>query len=476
MGKIPWFVAGCFFLLAASLRADAGGRPLQRIAFGSCAHEDKPQPIWEAILATKPDLFLFLGDNVYGDTTDMEVLRAKYAKLAAVPGYQKLRKTCPILATWDDHDYGANDAGAEYPKKAESQQIFLDFFGEAKDSPRRQQEGIYHARVFGPADKSVQVILLDTRYFRGPLKKRFRFLPFEGPYEPNPDATVTMLGEAQWQWLQRQLRVPARLRLLVSSIQVVAEDHHHEKWLNLPHERERLFQVLRQTQAGGVIILSGDRHLGELSLMDAGIGYPLYDLTSSGLNMGTLRWRRLEVNRHRVATMNQGHNFGLVAIDWSRQDPLVGLQIRDEEGDITIQEKLPLRLLQPGVLKGKSTGLVRLADGTPLTLAQIKSNLNKEVKLVLVVRATGQSKNGLIFLNSAENRLSDDNFTVVLDKTAQAQLKEAGVAAPRTHFAGRTIAVTGTLSLFQDRPQIIVADAKQIQIVAKSPEANPPEQ
>jgi len=42
--------------------------PIERIAFGSCAKHWQPQPIWEAIIAKKPDLFLFLGDNIYGDT------------------------------------------------------------------------------------------------------------------------------------------------------------------------------------------------------------------------------------------------------------------------------------------------------------------------------------------------------------------------------------------------------------------------
>ena len=124
-------------------------KPLQRIAFGSCAHQDKPQLFWDPILAAKPELFLFIGDNIYGDTQDMDVLKAKYAKLGATAGYQKLLKTCPVLGTWDDHDFGGNDAGADYPKKVESQQVFLDFFGVAKDSPRRKQEGVYHAAIFG---------------------------------------------------------------------------------------------------------------------------------------------------------------------------------------------------------------------------------------------------------------------------------------------------------------------------------------
>ena len=92
----------------------------QRIAFGSCARQDKPQPIWDAVLDSSPDLFIFLGDNIYGDTHDMAVLRGKYAELAAQPGFRRLAEQVPILATWDDHDYGENDAGSEYPHKEAS--------------------------------------------------------------------------------------------------------------------------------------------------------------------------------------------------------------------------------------------------------------------------------------------------------------------------------------------------------------------
>ena len=81
-------------------------------------------------LASHPQLLLLLGDNIYADTKDMNVMRRKYAKLAAMPGFRALRDACPILATWDDHDLGANDAGSDYPKKEDSQKIFLDFFGD----------------------------------------------------------------------------------------------------------------------------------------------------------------------------------------------------------------------------------------------------------------------------------------------------------------------------------------------------------
>jgi alkaline phosphatase D len=100
-----------------------------------------------------------------------------------------------------------------------------------------------------------------------------------------------------------------------------------------------------------VVFISGDRHLAELSMMDGGVGYPLYDLTSSGLNQAFRGWRRHEPNRHRVASMNWGDNFGMILIDWSQKDPLLRLQIRDWEGEVTIQQRVPLRYLQPGALK-----------------------------------------------------------------------------------------------------------------------------
>lgn len=327
------------------------GKLLSRIAIGSCATQDRPQPIWEKIIGVKPEVFLFIGDNIYGDTEDMSVMRAKYAKLAAMPGFQKFRKDVPILATWDDHDYGVNDGGANYPKRVESQKEFLDFWGEPVDSPRRKREGVYDARVFGPEGKRVQIILLDTRYHRSALKRCENCPANQGRYVPSDDTSTTMLGEAQWKWLEEQLRVPAQIRVIASSIQVVPEDHGWEKWMNLPHERQRLYNMIRDTRATGVLFVSGDRHLAELSMMDGGVGYPLYDLTASGMNNASVSWRRYETNRHRVGTMNWGNNFGVIEVDWNQPDPVIALQILDEEGDINIQRKIHLSTLQPGVIK-----------------------------------------------------------------------------------------------------------------------------
>lgn len=322
-----------------------------RVGIGSCAHQDRPQPIWQSILEAQPDLFLFIGDNIYADTEDPKAMAADYAKLAAKPGFAKLRARVPILPMWDDHDYGTNDGGADYPMKETSQRLLLDFFGVPEDDPRRKRPGIYHAEVFGPPGRRVQVILLDTRYFRGPLVKRpGGDDPILGRYLVQEDPRVTMLGELQWAWLGEQLEAPAEVRLVVSGIQVVANDHGYEKWGNLPHERARLYRLLADKKAAGVILISGDRHKAELSMMDAGLGYPLYDLTASGLNQGHKRWYYFEKNQHRVATMRWGDNFGVIEIDWADEDPEIRLDARYSDGSVAFSHRIRLSTLQPGAL------------------------------------------------------------------------------------------------------------------------------
>jgi alkaline phosphatase D len=446
----------CLALATPALADEA--KPLSRIAFGSCVHQDKPQPIWGSINALKPELWVFLGDTIYADTEDIDLMRKKYAQLAEQEEYQKLRKSCPILATWDDHDYGGDDAGADYKKKKESQEAFLDFFGVPKDSPRRKREGVYHAEVFGPPGKRVQVIMLDMRYHRSPIKKDPKLPRAGGQYLPNTDEDATILGKEQWKWLEEQLKAPAEVRLLGSSVQLIANEHRHEKWGNFPKEVERLYDLIRRVKANGVIVLSGDRHLAELSMADVGVGYPIYDVTSSGLNQANRFFRRIEPNRHRLAIMDQGNNFGLVRIDWSKEDPLISLEVHDEEGDVMIRHKIPLSRL---TVKDS-----KVASGKNLA-AEAAKHVGKEWTVEYTVAAVGANKTkSLYYLNSEKDFRSEANFNAVLDmKALAADLKAAGVTNPPKHYVGKKVKVTGTVTLFNDRPQIMVKSLKQVQVI-----------
>jgi alkaline phosphatase D len=275
---------------------------------------------------------------------------------------------------------------------------------------------------------------------------------------PNDDPKATFLGEAQWKWLEAELKKPAEVRLICSSIQVVPEDHGFEKWTNLPREREKLYALLRATKAAGVVLLSGDRHLAELSAMDAGLGYTLFDLTSSGLNQANKRWRALETNRHRVATMDRGDNFGLVRIDWNKDDPQISLEIHDDDGDVIIRQKVPLSRLQPRALakKGGAAGLA----------AEAMKHLDKEWKVEMTVQAVGANRGKtIVFLNSARDYRSDRNLTIVLDMEALAGALKEKKIDPQEHYLKKKIRVTGTVELYNDRPQIKVKKLDQIKVV-----------
>ncbi|QEF98361.1 Alkaline phosphatase D precursor [Stieleria maiorica] len=327
-------------LVLAVVARSEEATPITRVVFGSCIKQEQPAPIFNAMAAEDADVVLFTGDNIYADTDDMRVMHDKYQTLSQMPGFSSLIDSASVLATWDDHDFGVNDGGAAFPKRAESQKQFLDFWGVSEQSPRRNREGVYHAETFGTEGQRLQVILLDTRYFRSPLKTGARRVG--GPYYPDGDASKTMLGADQWQWLEEQLRRPAEIRLIVSSIQFIAQDAGQECWANLPLERARMLNLIRETKAKGVVFISGDRHWSEISALRDQSAYPIHDITCSSLNQLHKRGTPTE-NRHRISdTTYHRENYGRLTINWESEDPKLAFQICDINGKPVIE--LPLHL------------------------------------------------------------------------------------------------------------------------------------
>ena len=330
---------------ASPLAAPADpGVALHRIAFGSCIDQARPAPIWDTILAGKPDLFLFGGDNVYCKLPySTQRLRRAYALASGSPGMGRLRRSVAHLAIWDDHDYGLNDGGADFAFKAESKAQFLQFWKVADSDPRRGRDGLYHAQLFGPPGRRVQVILLDGRWFRSPLTPTDQLdAPGKERYVPDADPGKTMLGEAQWRWLEAQLRQPAEVRLIVSGVQVVTDGHGWERWGNLPRERERLYRLIAGTGAQGVVFLSGDRHIGALYREPAGTPYPLYEMTSSGI---THPWRTAsEAGPNRLGELYTELHYGTVDIEW--QASVLSLSIRDIDGRTQRSVRIPFNQLK----------------------------------------------------------------------------------------------------------------------------------
>ncbi|MEM1329535.1 MAG: alkaline phosphatase D family protein [Planctomycetota bacterium] len=315
------------------------------IAFGSCARQNEPQPIWDVVVEQDPELFLFIGDNVYADLhriipTEPGQIQRAWDDLDAIPGWQRLSGSCRVLATWDDHDYGKNDAGKEWELKEASQGLFLDFFGVPEDSPRREREGVYSAETFGPEGRRVQVILLDTRYHRDELDRADPRQPGRGPYRPSTGGRGTFLGEAQWAWFEEQLREPADVRIIGSSIQVVPYESMWEVWNNFPHERQRLFDAIDEADASGVVFISGDRHLTEISVEEDSGPYPMWDFTSSGMNESEREVN--EPNRYRVGPVKRMTTFGMIRIAWDAPRPYIDLEALGDDGEVLFAQRVRL--------------------------------------------------------------------------------------------------------------------------------------
>ncbi|KAJ6411813.1 hypothetical protein OIU84_004976 [Salix udensis] len=410
MGKRRWWLwwmvvavgVGVVGVAAIGTRSGAGEgegkvkvlEPLvTRIAFGSCANQSDPQPIWNAIIDFDPQVFIWLGDNVYGDVkrpfklfgkertvgpwknaprfipSPPKELESRYQKAKSNPGYSRLRHTTQVVGTWDDHDYGLNDAGKEFGGKITNQKLLLDFLDEPQDSPRRKQEGVYTSYMFGPVGRQIKVILLDTRYHRDPLRS---------------DGSV--LGSSQWTWLEKELNGPkSAITIIGSSVQVISNLSATtrplfslESWGRFPKERNRLFKLIADTKREGVFFISGDVHFGEISRYDCSIGYPVYDVTSSGLTQAVekavphvfslivrfVAWltpttmRVISKNcRFRSCTYGQP-NFGAIEIVWSTTPVTLKLEVRDIKGYPVTGVKLPLvelqsRGLMPSVKAGE---------------------------------------------------------------------------------------------------------------------------
>lgn len=326
------------FLLILLPAIYSNGQPLTRIAFGSCSRQDSAQ-IWADVVKQKPQLWIWLGDNIYGDTHDMKAMRRMYDQQKSNPQYQQLLRTCAVTGTWDDHDYGENDGGKYFSKKKESKIELLRFLNVPDSDPVFKHAGVYNSHTYGSGKQRVKVILLDTRTFRDTV---IASKTPERRYDPNPDGDV--LGEEQWSWLEKELSdSDAAVHLLGSSIQLLSNEHGYEKWGNFPKARKRMLNLLARLNVRNLLVISGDRHSAEISKMDVpGMTHPVYDFTSSGLTHTIPAREVVEPNPYRVGKMVAQKNFGMILIDWSGDSPVITLEIRGKNG-VTWDQPLQIR-------------------------------------------------------------------------------------------------------------------------------------
>ncbi|GAA5480260.1 alkaline phosphatase D family protein [Haloferula helveola] len=320
-----WFTLLLTFpviLQAREVRDSDLAEPLESIGLIACLRHTKEAPALERYAVQEPDLLLWMGDNLYCDTLDMEELKSAYAALAKRPDFKAL-ESIPMMATWDDHDFGWDNSGASYPKRDESKAIFMDFWNFPDDPAVRARPGVYSARVFGPSGKRVQVIMLDTRYSKDKTR---------------------MLSETQWKWLAEELERPAEFRVIVSGQQVLlTEDSAFEAWSKAGKEQQRLLDLIRQKATEGVFLVSGDQHYAEISEVAGGFGYDAVEFTFAGVNQD----EKESANRNRVGPVIHARDkAGFLTFEWG-ETPSVTFRAVDTEGTELVSRKLSLADLRP---------------------------------------------------------------------------------------------------------------------------------
>jgi len=365
-------------LSVAQLHGAFTDRPVERFAFGSCNKQRKPQPLWKDIVDSKPQFWLWLGDNIYLDRRTKEhpawhfpgesYAKQEYAVQMNHSDYQYfLASDIPITGIWDDHDFGVNNAGKEFTGRDITKKLMLEFLGIPEGHDVYRREGTYVHHTLGPSGRRTTVILLDTRTFRDPLGS-------------NGD----MLGDQQWEWLASILASStSQVHIIGSTIQVLQDlgpflrpYDHPESWAAFPEERCRLFDLLKKHRIPGVIFLSGDVHHADFNsrprmcetLVDScGIGYDIFEMTSSGMTH-TFRDEGLKAALpaydyllpgnlsqpwHFPRPFNRprffGFNYGLIDIAWgdTMNATTVTLRVLTENNIVVMERELRGEQLLP---------------------------------------------------------------------------------------------------------------------------------
>jgi alkaline phosphatase D len=294
-----------------------------RLVFGSCAGDWGPDPsqsIFKTIASQTPDWFLWMGDNIYysrvrQEWNDINMMRERWALQRSLPHLQAVLSSTAHSSIWDDHDYGPNDSDKSYELRDQSFELYKSYwpnpyFGSSDD-------GVYHTIHLKGAD----VFMLDTRFHRQPNDLQV--------------ADKELLGERQWRWLQNELlSSTADFKLIVSGMQVLADYHPYESWAIFDSERQRLLGFIKSNNINGAILLSGDRHIGEVLVDTELLDYPLVEFTSSPLAAGVGGGTPDDAVPRRIAGSEiTAEHFGILDFDFSGVDATMHYSAMGQHGD-----------------------------------------------------------------------------------------------------------------------------------------------
>jgi phosphodiesterase/alkaline phosphatase D-like protein len=305
------------------------------VAFGSCARSGSNAAVFDTIRLLEPDLYINTGDLHYGDVIEnsLDAFSDLYDLTLTQPGQDALYRSVPIAYTWDDHDFGPNDASSTSPSRQAALISYrehvphYEFALDGLDAPIAQAFTIGRTRF----------ILTDTRSMRDPKTDA-------------DSADKTVLGSEQLEWLLGELAVSLDtypVVVWVSSIPWIADtEANADHWGGYSFERERIAEVIARAGSEGLVMLAGDAHMlaiddgSNSSFAPDGSGsFPVMQAAALDRNGST------KGGPYSEGTFPGGGQFGLMTIvdkggevlvelsglDWTGRE-IVGLSLRFDGG------------------------------------------------------------------------------------------------------------------------------------------------
>ena len=274
-------------------------KKMPKVAIVSCASDffkSASKIMWNCLKAQNPDMIFFIGDTCYADqSSDGTPLGfwQRYVESRNRLGVYRHQYLAPILASWDDHDFGKNNSDSSFKHKKFMLELFSTFWLFPAEKNYRREMGIYQDfTAWGQ-----KFYLLDCRYFRTP---------------------ETHYGAEQEEMLFEQLNTFDQPSWLMNGSQYFGGYLKKESYECMqPESFKKFCQQLSRVKAP-VCFVSGDIHYSELMAIEAEVlGYKTYEITSSSIHSFTfLQQHNFKKNPRRIKKCaTSKHNFKIVVID-----------------------------------------------------------------------------------------------------------------------------------------------------------------
>jgi alkaline phosphatase D len=350
--EVPYSVAGDGERRDGVVRTQALWRkaaeaPPITIAFGSCFYLADPvygdptfgggaYTVFDAIATKRPDVMVWMGDNLYFervDELDTGAMAARYRRQRSFAPLQALLTATSHVAIWDDHDYGPNDADMSYGLKGQSLALFQRYWANPSYG-LPEAPGVFGRVRIGDVD----LFLLDDRWYRTANRMQ------DGPDK-------TMFGATQLTWLRNALvysHAPVKIVVNGSQLWNRATGSSIEGWSRYAHEQAAFAQWLTAQRIEGVLFVTGDRHWGELLRIQRPGAYPLYELTTSPLAARAFEPGAAERSNPDVVpdTIFTRRQFGLIRVTGPGDDRHIALELYDESGNLVWRHEVAAKDLR----------------------------------------------------------------------------------------------------------------------------------